>query len=278
MSQYENYDKISLTYDQTRKAVGFEIILGYLAAASKSLNEQIILDAGCGTGNYAYALKEKVKKIVCVDFSCGMLNKADEKLNQLKAGSHELMECNISEKLPFNDHFFDAIMCNQSLHHLDRPEENFPNQKRFFEHAYRVLKPEGQLIISTITHEQLQQGVWWGELIKPAVDRMMKRFTSVSQLEQLLADTGFEITHRVVPVNAIIQERGYFDPNSLRSEAFRNGDSHFSLLTQEELETVLEKLNQLESKHLIQSYIQERDQLRMQFGQVTFFIIHKKSK
>lgn len=39
-----------------------------------------------------------------------------------------------------------------------------------------------------------------------------------------------------------------------------------------------ETLVQLESKHLIQSYIQERDQLRMQFGQVTFFIIHKKSK
>lgn len=276
MSKYENYDKISLTYDKTRKAVGYEIILGYLSATSKPINEKILLDAGCGTGNYAYALKEKLKKIICADFSQGMLKKANEKLNQLKMGRHEIIQCDMSETLPFENEFFDAVMCNQSLHHLDQPLEGFPNHKHFFQEAFRVLKPEGNLIISTITHEQLQHGVWWGELIKPAVDRMMHRFTSVAQLEMLLSETGFEIVQRVVPVDAIIQEEGYFDHNSLRSETFRNGDSHFSLLSSEELQKVLDKLDELESQGLIQKYIQEREKLRMQFGQVTFFIIHKR--
>ncbi len=101
MSQYENYDKISLTYDKTRKAVGYEIILGFLAAASKPLNDLIVLDAGCGTGNYACPIKEKVKKIVCADFSAGMLKKADEKLTQLKTGSHEIVQCDMTKELPF---------------------------------------------------------------------------------------------------------------------------------------------------------------------------------
>ncbi len=167
-------------------------------------------------------------------------------------------------------------MCNQSLHHLDNPEEDFPHQRHFFEQAHRALKPEGQLIISTITHDQLRHGVWWGDLIKPAVDRMIPRFTSLNQLEQLLRQAHFEITHQIVPVNIIIQEKGYFDYNSLRSEEFRNGDSHFSLLTQDELKKVLGKLDELEHEGLIDNYIQEREKLRQQYGQVTFFIIRKK--
>lgn len=273
MSKYENYDKISLTYDGTRTAVGVEIIMGFLASMPKPLNDLVILDAGCGTGNYAYKLRDKISRVVCADLSFGMLSQYKKK-SQHKNSNEELVQCDIS-KLPFGDNLFDAIICNQSLHHLDDPAEDFPNQKRFFEHAYKSLKPDGLLIINTITHEQLHDGVWWGKLIKPAVERMTHRFTSVSKLHELLNDCNFKITNRVVPVDTIIQEEGYFDPDSLRSESFRNGDSHFSLLTKEELDDVLSQLDELQASGKIASYIQERDKLRNQLGQFTYFVARK---
>lgn len=100
-------------------------------------------------------------------------------------------------------------------------------------------------------------------------------FPSVEKLTQLLHEAQLDIVHRIVPVDAIIQEKGYFDYNSLRSETFRNGDSHFSLLTHDELQQVLDKINNLESQGKIRQYIKTRNQLRLQFGQVTFFIIKK---
>lgn len=275
MSKYADYDKISQTYDESRKAVGIEIILGFLAALDKPMQELSILDAGCGTGNYAVKIKEKVAHITCADVSKGMLEQASKKLQLCnKGGTYNLLECDISN-LPLQEQQYDAVICNQSLHHLDQPGDNFKNQQQFFQHVKRVLKPGGLLIINTITHEQLRDGVWWGDLIKPAVDRMTHRFTSAEKLHELLAANDFEITNRVVPVDTIIQEEGYFDSNSLRSEAFRNGDSHFSLLTIEELNGVLSKLDDLQSDKSIDAYIQERDKLRLQYGQFTFFVARK---
>lgn len=274
MSKYADYDSISKTYDQSRKPVGIEIIMGFLASMSKPLNELVVLDAGCGTGNYAMRLREKIARVVGADFSLGMLQQYQKKFGTDKAND-SAVRCDISE-LPFSGELFDAIICNQSLHHLDQPEDDFANQQKFFEHAYRILKPEGLLIINTITHEQLHDGVWWGRLIKPAVERMTHRFTSAVKLDELLSKHNFEITNRVVPVDTIIQEEGYFNPESLRQQAFRNGDSHFSLLSEAELADVLRQLAELESSGAIGPYIEQREKLREQLGQFTFFVARKR--
>src|SRR5207247_346866 len=110
MSNYENYDKISLTYDKTRTAVGVEIIMGFLASMTRPLNELLILDAGCGTGNYAYKLRDKIPRVVCADFSFGMLQQYKKKALE-RDWDEDLVQCDISE-LPFADNLFDAIICN----------------------------------------------------------------------------------------------------------------------------------------------------------------------
>lgn len=275
MSKYADYDKISQTYDESRTAVGIEIILGFLASLDTPMQDLHILDAGCGTGNYAVKIKEKVAHVTCADVSKGMLEQANKKLKlSNKGGTYNLVECDISN-LPIEEQKYDAVICNQSLHHLDQPGDDFKNQRQFFTHVKRVLNPNGLLIINTITHEQLREGVWWGDLIKPAVDRMTHRFTSADKLHELLAANDFKITNRVVPVDTIIQQEGYFNPNSLRSEAFRNGDSHFSLLSADELNSVLSKLDALEADQGMAAYIEDRDKLRLQYGQFTFFVARK---
>ncbi len=71
MSLFENYTNTSENYDQTRRPVGLELILGTLVCGSKPLADQTILDAGCGTGNYAVALAGKVGRLECVELNPG---------------------------------------------------------------------------------------------------------------------------------------------------------------------------------------------------------------
>ena len=48
------------------------------------------------------------------------------------------------EHLPFNENTFDVIICSMSFHH-------YPDPKSFFDSVYRVLKPDGRLILRDMT-------------------------------------------------------------------------------------------------------------------------------
>lgn len=274
MSKYENYDEISKSYDQTRTAVGIEVILGQIAALNKNPDDINILDAGCGTGNYAYEIAKHYPNIWCADFSVGMLNKCKSKLQSLGV-SLKLIQCDMA-LLSFQKNTFDVIICNQSLHHLDEPNTKFKNLRLFIKNSAISLKTDGVILINTITHQQLQEGVWWGDLIKPAVDRMKLRFTTDNELSQILEEQGLEIVNRVVELDTIIQHKGYFDEDSLLNKNFRDGDSHFSLLDKNELEIMIREVTEMKKSGNLKRYILERDLLRKKIGQFTYFIIRKK--
>ncbi|WMY75966.1 methyltransferase domain-containing protein [Buttiauxella selenatireducens] len=274
MSKYENYDVISENYDKTRTAVGIEIVLGYIATLNKKWQELQILDAGCGTGNYALELKKHYPHVWCADFSMGMLSKCQQKFSK-RGQQANLLRCDIT-KLPFRDASLDVIICNQSLHHLDEPSSQFKNLAEFLQQAARSLNPDGLLLINTITHQQLHDGVWWGELITPAVERMKQRFTTDEQLMALLDQAGLVITNRVVALDTIIQQHGYFDQNALFEKAFRDGDSHFSLLTPDELTEMLQRLSKMRERYELEDYIRDRDRLRQEIGQFTYYVIRRK--
>ncbi|MBA2672841.1 class I SAM-dependent methyltransferase [Ramlibacter sp.] len=275
MSKYENYDRVSANYDKTRTAVGVEIVLGFLATLPQPAGKVRILDAGCGTGNYAVPMQRWFPNLVCMDFSMGMLKKAQEKFVKLGRERGAYVQGDMGA-LPFRAGVFDAVVCNQSLHHIDEPGTGFRNHRSFFRHANRSLKDGGMVIINTITHEQLHDGVWWGKLIAPAVERMTQRFTSDAQLHEMLSEAGFAITDRVVPLSTIIQDPlAYYDEGALHRREFRDGDSHFSLLSESELAAVLAEVDRMRGAGEFKAYIAERDKLRQRIGQFTYFVARK---
>ena len=80
MSSYENYTHKSRNYDKTREPVGTEIFVGCFAHAPVPLDRAVVLDAGCGTGNYSEAMLDYVGRIEAVDMNPGMLEVAAQKL------------------------------------------------------------------------------------------------------------------------------------------------------------------------------------------------------
>ena len=76
------------------------------------LNRTVILDAGCGTGNYSQAMLGYVGRIEAVDLNPGMLEVASRKLAQAKYKERTSFHSGALDDLPFKDATFGA--CGKS--------------------------------------------------------------------------------------------------------------------------------------------------------------------
>nr|VFJ68461.1 MAG: Ubiquinone/menaquinone biosynthesis C-methylase UbiE [Candidatus Kentron sp. FW] len=274
-TEYENYYETSKVYDNNRAPVGIEIILGCFASTPRLLTEQNILDAGCGTGSYVYALEDKLGHLCGLELNEGMLARARN-----KCGNHaniQLDQGTLLDPLPYMDETFDGVMCNQVLHHLVAVSDQakFTSVNQLIEEAWRVLRPRGALILNTSSHRQLYDGFWWADLIPDAVDRIAERFPSIESLVSILTEAGFQKTSVFVPMDAVMQSRNYLDPMGPLKKEFRDGDSTWSLATGEELERAQARIRSMNQEGTMESYLEMREDLRKKTGQITFISSYK---
>ena len=277
MSLYERYTVTSLDYDSTRIPVGVDTILDCLTRTVVPLGEQNVLEAGCGTGNYLQALDPHLESLFGIDFNEGMLAQARAKL-----GDDVELTCGSILELPYEDERFDGIICNQVIHHLeegpsatDDPvawvSSGFLNIIQFMQEAYRVLRPGGALVLNMTTHEQFCDGYWWADLIPTAVTRLSCRLLDVDQLTQYIAEAGFEIESVAADLEGILQGSSYLDPRGPLSEAWRAGDSTWSLASDTELADARRRVEKMILEGTMQAYLAERERKRQGVGQSTFF-------
>lgn len=107
----------------------------------KPLKPKIILDVATGTGDLALALaKVNPEKIIGLDISTGMLEKA--KMKSKNAQLSQLIEFKEgdAENLPFEDNSFDVITVAFGV-------RNFETLSKGLKELLRVLKPSGKLFI-----------------------------------------------------------------------------------------------------------------------------------
>jgi ubiquinone/menaquinone biosynthesis C-methylase UbiE len=98
-----------------------------------------VLDLGSGSGRHLTKIKNG--KMYLVDFSENMIKLAEKKANKLKIPA-EFIVADISNKLPFENNFFDCALSVSALHCL--PPKG---HKVAIKELYRVLKSKGKALI-----------------------------------------------------------------------------------------------------------------------------------
>lgn len=271
MSSYENYNRTSAVYDQTRQAQGLDLIRAALLRNKRPLESQTLLDAGCGTGQYSAALIDQVARIEAVDLNDAMLATAQQKLEQ-----HPLRErirfyqSSITE-LPIENQSVDAVMINQVLHHVpDEASRGWPAHRQIFEECHRVLRPGGVFVINSCSHLQLEKGFWFYRLIPKAIDRIKTKTCDIDAMGSLLSSVGFVDTRHEPALSIIMQGDAYFRPDGVFDENWRSGDSIWALASAEELDQALLTAHALREQSELEPMMTKADQDRRRVGQLTF--------
>jgi ubiquinone/menaquinone biosynthesis C-methylase UbiE len=142
----EYFASVANRWDRMREDFFDETIADSIIKASDIKPESTIVDVGCGTGfltQYATMHTQGNGRIVGVDLSPQMLQKAKENLSKL--GQIESVDFRVgdAENIPIEDGFADAVVGNMILHHCPRP-------KRAISEMIRILKPGGRIAIADL--------------------------------------------------------------------------------------------------------------------------------
>lgn len=112
----------------------------YMRSAAGSVNGVAALDLGCGTGRHAVWLAAAGATVTAIDFSEGMLAEARRKPG---AANVRFLVHDLNEPLPLSNRQFDLVVSGLVLEHVR-------NLGHYFGEAYRVTRPGGSVIMSSI--------------------------------------------------------------------------------------------------------------------------------
>jgi SAM-dependent methyltransferase len=99
-----------------------------------TLERAYILDVGCGLGLYIDRFRAYSEHVYGVDIDPDKVRQVRERWPQVAEGS--------AERLPYPDRFFDIVLSNEVLEHVQ-------DDRAAVAEACRVLKPGGHLVIYT---------------------------------------------------------------------------------------------------------------------------------
>lgn len=139
------FDNIAHDYDKLNHILSLNIDKSWRKKAVRELIDEIkplkVLDVACGTGDFTIEIAQKASngsEIIGVDISEGMMTVGREKIR--KAGVSAELYVADCEALPYADNTFNRISVGFGV-------RNFEHLEIGLKEMYRVLHPEGKLVI-----------------------------------------------------------------------------------------------------------------------------------
>ncbi len=138
------FDNISPKYDLLNHTLSMGIDILWRKKAVRILKKnspKIVLDVATGTADFAIEnLGSGAEKVIGIDISAGMLEVGEEKIKRKKLQDKITLKLADSEKLPFEDNYFDAITVGFGV-------RNFEHLEKGLSEMLRVLKPGGKCLV-----------------------------------------------------------------------------------------------------------------------------------
>jgi len=187
------YKNVSFFYDLWGRLTESKAA-AYALNSARINNRQTVLEVGCGTGKTF----EKILQLnpnginIGMDISLPMLRKALNRAKKVK-GSRFLLEIGNAFSLNFESHTFDRLLNNFMVDLL--PEEKFNLISSEF---YRVLKPNGIVVVSTfaITQNTASKLWYWTAKNFPLLLTGCRPVSFSESLER----AGFKIEHKKIVI------------------------------------------------------------------------------
>ncbi len=168
------YDRIGATYDATRQAD--PDLVKKLFDLLDRPKGALILDIGCGTGNYSLALVEAGHRVIGLDRSQLMLGQALQKSDDLILAGGD------AAALPFVDRCFGGAICTLAIHHFGDLETAFAEARRVVD--------GGRLVIFTALPEQITH-YWLAEYFPRMITDSAEQMPDWPNIEIALRRAGF---------------------------------------------------------------------------------------
>jgi len=147
MEIQQAYTDWSATYDQDRNLTR-DLDEFVTRETLAPLHSNSTLEIGCGTGKNTTLLAQISQDVSAMDFSEGMIEKAQEKLS---SDNVSFIVADISTRWQFADQSFDLIACNLVLEHI-------ADLSFVFAEATRVLREGGRFFVSELHPFRQYQG------------------------------------------------------------------------------------------------------------------------
>lgn len=159
-----------------------------------------ILDVGTGIAEIPIRMiKERPRwKIYSIDFSSTMLSRAANRINEKQLKKEVVFVQADAKKLPFQDKFFDLVVCTNMIHHLENPIY-------VLNEIHRVVKNEGVIILRDLIRPSSYLFNFFVSVIGLPYNKIMKKeyhdsllaSFSVREWEEMLIKSnlrGYKIT------------------------------------------------------------------------------------
>ncbi len=139
------FDNIAGKYDLLNRVLSLGIDKSWRKKAIlklKELHPNVVLDVATGTADVALMIVDLLKpqKVIGIDISKQMLEFGESKISAKGHNSQIFLELGDAEDLRFEDNSFDAITVAFGV-------RNFEDLDLGLREMYRVLKPQGRLVV-----------------------------------------------------------------------------------------------------------------------------------
>jgi len=207
-----------MDYDNTAIAATYDAARGYqpdvlrqwleVIAGNIPHRPTLIVDLGCGTGRYAYALAERFAAMVIgIDPSAKMLASA-----RAKPSKDGVEFCRASgEQLPLEDGCADMVFLSMILHHLK-------DRSRTAEECRRVLRKGGRICVRNSTRDL----IYPAHRFFPRTLTMLKsELPSRDEIIVLFENVGLRLkTYQLVPHRLATNWPDLADRTAMRADSF----------------------------------------------------------
>jgi len=174
-----DYDRLAREYSRHRKL--HPEVLSQLVENGAVDHTCMVLEVGCGTGNYIAAIEEATGASCWgIDPSAEMLTSAREKSITI---DYQVGRAEDLSGVPAG--FFDLVFSVDVIHHV-------VDRSQYISEAYRVLKPGGWLCTVTDSEWVIRHRIPLTRYFPETVEQELRRYAPISQLKEWMKRAGFD--------------------------------------------------------------------------------------